>query len=391
MRPKIGLQVILKNERGLIERFLIENEIFTLFSQVVFIDDFSTDGTYEYLLQYLASGKNGVHRNDCLYNRELNLNFSAQRNYANRFLDTDYICRLDLDEMLNREAKDFISHFDGGCDFYTVQRHEYSEGEVNDISEQPFIYKNDPNIFWVYPVHECITGFTTKESLPKDCFLIHNRPMEQRIKYNQWLLANSLEHQRIAQGLPRIARTFNEVISEIENHGGLGMRLPQGLSRIVYGLVRAMRPNVYLDIGTFVGLSALWVAKGMEENNYGIVHTIEIDDNWLDMAKNYVFEAGLNHRINFLRGDCNNILPTLDLQIDLALIDVGNKSLYQSTFETIETKLTDNAIVLAHDIIHPTRVDFVPAWEFKEYMDTRQEYETFIIDYECGLMLIRAR
>lgn len=46
--------------------------------------------------------------------------------------------------------------------------------------------------------------------------------------------------------------------------------------RILYGLARALKPQVICNVGTYRGLSAAWLAKACQENNSGIV--VSLDD-----------------------------------------------------------------------------------------------------------------
>lgn len=183
--------------------------------------------------------------------------------------------------------------------------------------------------------------------------------------------------------------SFYNVVEEIENHGGLGMRADKGTCRILYGLTRALQPDIYFDDGTFVGLSCLWVAKAMEETGRGKVYTVEIDKQWYDLAVDFAKRAKLNHRIEFILGDSQGVIPNLPNGIQLVLIDIGDKDRYIPDFELLEPKLSNKAIIVAHDIIQPERVPFNPAWHFKSYIENRPEYNSFWLDAEYGTLLIQ--
>lgn len=47
--------------------------------------------------------------------------------------------------------------------------------------------------------------------------------------------------------------------------------------RILHSFVRALKPSHILDCGTYRGLSAAWMAKGCQDNNFGKVYAL---DNW---------------------------------------------------------------------------------------------------------------
>jgi predicted O-methyltransferase YrrM len=185
---------------------------------------------------------------------------------------------------------------------------------------------------------------------------------------------------------------FYNVINEIETNGGLGMRTPGGTARMIYGLAKAMEAKVYIDVGTFVGLSALWVARAMEELGAGKVYTVELDPNWLDMAKNFANKSNLSHRIEFIAGDSREVLPNLPISVaDLILLDSGNKDNYPIDFQSVEKYITKDTIILGHDVIEPEKVPFYPAWKFKSYIENRKEYESFLMPKEYGTLFIRRK
>ena len=186
-------------------------------------------------------------------------------------------------------------------------------------------------------------------------------------------------------------KNFYKVNNKIESHGGLGMRAPSGTTRMIYGLAKLMNVQTYVDVGTFVGLTCLWVARAMEENGgEGRVYTVELDNKWLEMAKQFAQEAGLSHRIEFILGDSRNVLPNLPIdKVDLVLLDSGEKDLYETDFKNLESKFSNETIILAHDVIEQEKVPFYPAWKFKQYIETRKEYSSFLIPQEYGTLFIR--
>lgn len=45
--------------------------------------------------------------------------------------------------------------------------------------------------------------------------------------------------------------------------------------KILYGLVRCLKPSVVMDVGTYRAYSAAWMAKACQENNHGHVYAID--------------------------------------------------------------------------------------------------------------------
>lgn len=50
-----------------------------------------------------------------------------------------------------------------------------------------------------------------------------------------------------------------------------------GHPKVLYGLIRSMRPQVVVEVGTYLGYGAAWMAQALKENGSGILYVI---DNW---------------------------------------------------------------------------------------------------------------
>jgi glycosyltransferase involved in cell wall biosynthesis len=191
--PKLGVAIIIKNEMSILEKFVVENNLHKLFVEVIFLDDYSSDGTYEYLVDQGFA----VHR------RHLKFNFSAQRNHVASLMTAmtaPYICRIDIDEIMSSELQKYILGFSGDKDFYLVKRHEYTDGTYRSITDTPFIYRNCDEIKWVGTIHECIVGHKSTEMIPDGCILIHDKTTAQHKKSTTFYWENFEEHRSIVSG-----------------------------------------------------------------------------------------------------------------------------------------------------------------------------------------------
>ncbi|HLI94364.1 MAG TPA: class I SAM-dependent methyltransferase, partial [Puia sp.] len=72
---------------------------------------------------------------------------------------------------------------------------------------------------------------------------------------------------------------------------------------------RLMRPRRILEIGTFMGYSALCLAAGLADG--GKLHTIELRDEDADIAEQHFRRAKESDRIILHRGNALAIIPTL--------------------------------------------------------------------------------
>ena len=103
-------------------------------------------------------------------------------------------------------------------------------------------------------------------------------------------------------------------------------------------IVRMVRPQRVLEIGTFTGYSALCMAAGLPEG--GLIDTCEVDDE-LEMMILSFFERSANgEKIRLHIGSALDIAPTLGECYDLVFID-GDKREYTAYYEM----LFDNGLV----------------------------------------------
>ena len=80
-----------------------------------------------------------------------------------------------------------------------------------------------------------------------------------------------------------------------------------------------MQPRKVLEIGAYVGYSAICLAKGLQPD--GELHTIEVDEELEDIILKAVSDAGLSDKIKLHIGNALDIIPTLKDSFDLIFID----------------------------------------------------------------------
>ncbi|RDV03151.1 O-methyltransferase [Undibacter mobilis] len=112
--------------------------------------------------------------------------------------------------------------------------------------------------------------------------------------------------------------------------------------------VRLTNAKVCLEIGCFIGLSAMSMATALPPG--GKVHTIEKFDEFAAVANRNFAANGLADRIELHLGDAIDVLPGLlrGMQVDLAFID-GNKERYLDYFRLIEPSIRRGGIMIFDD------------------------------------------
>jgi hypothetical protein len=140
------------------------------------------------------------------YKRSLNNDFASQKNYLFSKCTKDYIVNLDADEII---YEDFINNvkeilkLNPSVEAFWVPRWNEVKGitdewiskwrwtidekfRVNWPDLQMRIIKNKPEIQWVNPVHEQLSGYKSYASLPHDVpyCIYHIKSIEKQLKQN---------------------------------------------------------------------------------------------------------------------------------------------------------------------------------------------------------------
>ena len=148
------------------------------------------------------------------------------------------------------------------------------------------------------------------------------------------------------------------LLSRLERDANVHLLHPRMVSghiqgRLLSSLSWMIRPRRILEIGTYVGYSAMCLAEGLAED--GQVITIDIDDEIEDMARRYIGESPYASKINFIIGDAVKLIPDMNEVFDLVFID-GNKRDYIEYFETVLPKVRKNGFILADNTLWAGKV-----------------------------------
>ena len=165
--------------------------------------------------------------------------------------------------------------------------------------------------------------------------------------------------------------------------------------RILKMLVRMIQPQRVLEIGTFVGYSALCMAEGLLEG--GHVDTIEIDDELEEFIREQLAKSPFEERITLHIGDALEVIPQLDTTFDLVFID-ADKRLYRDYYELVLPRLKSGGFILADNTLWDGKVlidkpesnDYqtIAIKAFNDFIATDNRIEKVILPLRDGLTLI---
>jgi len=129
--------------------------------------------------------------------------------------------------------------------------------------------------------------------------------------------------------------------------------LPQMISgsyqgRLLSLISKLKHPENILEIGTFTGYATLCLAEGLRAN--GLVHTIDINDEFRYLQDKYFEISGYKNRIKQYFGNALEIIPEMDLSFDLVFLDADKKN-YPEYLNIILPKIKKGGILLADNVL----------------------------------------
>ncbi|TGD87592.1 methyltransferase [Mycolicibacterium sp. CH28] len=128
--------------------------------------------------------------------------------------------------------------------------------------------------------------------------------------------------------------------------------------RLLYALVRAARPQIVVEFGMSLGLSAIHLASAVRDNGVGRVVTTELSAAKVGAAAVTFAEVGLDDLITVLEGDALQTLADLDGPVDFVLLD-GWKDLYLPVLQLLEPRLSPGSLVVADNTGMPDTASYV--------------------------------
>lgn len=182
-----------------------------------------------------------------------------------------------------------------------------------------------------------------------------------------------------------------------------------GLGWLYYSMVRIIRPEQVVVIGSYRGFAPLVMAKALLDNGgAGRICFIDpslADDFWMDAdaVRRHFMDYGIGNVIHhrcttqeFIATEPYSALP----EVGLLMVD-GYHSAEQARFDYLAflEKLSDTAVVLFHDSIYPR---YSPIYDReKPYLHTVHQFmarlretpgiELFNLPHDSGLSLVRGR
>ncbi|MDJ1430506.1 O-methyltransferase [Halostagnicola sp. A-GB9-2] len=132
-------------------------------------------------------------------------------------------------------------------------------------------------------------------------------------------------------------------------------------------LTRMIGARRVFEFGSGYGYSAYWFAKGLPDD--GTVVLTEVDEDELEMAREYMKAGGFDDLARYELGDALETVDRYDGPFDVVLID-HQKHRYPEAFEAVKSKVPVGGILVADNAMTAGSIQFE---KLLEVIDTGRE------------------
>jgi len=182
----------------------------------------------------------------------------------------------------------------------------------------------------------------------------------------------------------------------LENHIPIIM---EDTLEVVDKILKELKPQRILEIGTAVGYSAMCFSEYLEPN--GKIDTIERDLERIEEAKINIEKVGVADKINIYEGDAVEILPTLNEKYDVVFIDAA-KGKYPFFLKEALRMIKPKGVILADNVLykgyvmsdynkHKQRTAVRNLREYIKEVTENPDIETEILEVGDGLAISRIK
>lgn len=177
-----------------------------------------------------------------------------------------------------------------------------------------------------------------------------------------------------------------------------GMNIGQDQGRFLKMLVALTGAHTVVEVGTFTGMSALWMAQGLVPG--GRLICFDITDEYLATAREVWQQAGVDDRIEMRIGPAADGLAALPTEqhIDLAFVD-ADKPGYRTYLELLLPRLSTGGVIVVDNVLWSGNVvdpddqseSTVALRDFNDHVAARDDVEAVMLPIGDGITMITPR
>ncbi len=165
--------------------------------------------------------------------------------------------------------------------------------------------------------------------------------------------------------------------------------------RVLSMLSHMIRPKVVLEIGTYLGYSALCFAEGLADG--GKVITLDVQEATNAVARSFVGKTDFKDKIEFLLGAATEMIPNLGGPFDLVFID-ADKPNYSNYYNLVFDKLRPGGFIIADNVLWSGKVmaelkdeNAQALYDFTQMVLKDVRVENVLLPIRDGLLVVRKK
>lgn len=193
-----------------------------------------------------------------------------------------------------------------------------------------------------------------------------------------------------------------ELMQQLIRETHLAVTTPGMLSGLMQGrflqmMSHMIHPELILEIGTFTGYSAIYLASGLASG--GKLHTIDNNPEVADIAEKFIIKSDYRDKIITHQGNALDLIPTLAGPFDLVFID-ADKENYVNYYELVFDRVRSGGFIIADNVLWYGKVLSPGALSDKEtagivafnnHVKNDPRIERLLLPVRDGLMLVRKK
>jgi len=113
-------------------------------------------------------------------------------------------------------------------------------------------------------------------------------------------------------------------------------------------LVLMINPRRLLEIGTAIAYTTIRIARNLKKKS--VIHTIELSEDNIETAKEYIEQSGVGDKIKLIEGDALSVMPRLKKKYDLIFLD-ADKEDYKRLFDYSMVLLKRGGVIVIDNLL----------------------------------------
>ena len=152
----------------------------------------------------------------------------------------------------------------------------------------------------------------------------------------------------------------------------------------LYNLVKKLKPQSILELGTWRGASTIYLALALKENGTGQITTVDIDNNRVEQAADNFKRAGVGEYITQVVIDIEEFLPQDSTVYDFIFMDAAKAHQKRWLEGILKRNTQKGSIIIVDDIILMEE----KMKNLINYVENNKNLESSIKNIDDGLMVI---